>query len=193
MAVKNTNKLLKNKYAYSVGLGLATVLIVILAVFLLILPFYSKAKKLTTENKTKKQELTYLTDKKAKLEKLINREDELKQKAELVRNALPESKDVGRLFIQLDELARENKGIIKSIVEGGAINQAVSLQTNIVGVEKNSYSVPIEFNNYFDYMNFIEKAENALRLINIDRVSIKAKDSGEISVSLTTTAYSRSK
>ncbi|MDD5693547.1 MAG: hypothetical protein WC437_02895 [Patescibacteria group bacterium] len=193
MAIKDNKSLLNNKYTYSVGLGAATFLIAILAIFLIISPFYAKAKKLTTEAKVKKQELNYLTEKKSKLEDLKNREDELKQNAELVRSALPENKDVGRLFIQLDELARSNKGVIKSVAEAGMANATVTTETNFPGVQKNTYSVPIEFNNYFDYKAFIVKSENALRLLNIDEVSIKAKDTGEISASLTTSAYSRSK
>ncbi len=191
--MKNEKSILHNKYAYAVGLGAATFLIAIFAFLVIISPFYSKAKKLTAEAKTKKQELTYLTDKKSKLEELKNKEDELKQKAELVRNALPEDKDVGRLFIQLDELARSNKGLIKSVSEAGAANMAVTTETGVAGVQKNVYSVPIEFNKYEDYKTFITKAENALRLINVDSVSIKAKDTGELSVTLDTTAYSRSK
>lgn len=192
-----TEDLLKTNYAYIIWLSVGVVVVVILLSFFVIKPSINKAKTLNQDVTTKKAELQALEDKKSKLDSLKDKEDELKADAETVKNALPESKDAGRLFIQIDKLAKENGGTVKSVNEGTQVDPGQagvsSSATGLAGIQKLTYSTPIDFNSYFSFKDFITKSETALRLVNIDNYSIKANEAGLLNVNLNVTTFVRGK
>jgi len=193
-----TNNLFKTNYSYIIWVSLGTVVVVLLIAFLVIKPSISKAKTTNLELTARKTELQALEDKKSKLDTLKDKEEELKADAETVKNALPENKDAGRLFIQIDKLAKENGGTVKSVNEGsntGSADQTgvASTATGLEGVQKLTYSAPIDFNSYFNFKDFITKSETALRLVNIDNFSIKSNETGLLATNLNFTTYVRGK
>ncbi len=188
--------LFKNNYTYLIWLGVGMILVVVLLSFFVIRPSISKAKSLNQEVKDKKTELTALEDKKSKLDKLKDKEDDLKADAKTVQNALPDNKDAGRLFIQIDKLATENGGTVKSVSEGSDTGNQGDVSTTATGlaeIQKITYSAPIDFNSYFSFKDFLAKSESALRLTNIDSFSVKANETGTLSVDLNFTTYTRGK
>ena len=188
--------LFKNNYTYLIWLGVGVILVAVLLSFFVIRPSISKAKSLNQEVKDKKTELTALEDKKSKLDKLKDKEDDLKTDAKTVQNALPDNKDAGRLFIQIDKLATENGGTVKSVSEGSDTGNQGDVSTTATGlaeIQKITYSAPIDFNSYFSFKDFLAKSESALRLTNIDSFSVKANETGTLSVDLNFTTYTRGK
>ena len=187
------NKLTKNKYFYSTAVIVITILGVLGLFFAVITPFYSKAGSLTSEAKTKQTELKMLEDKKTKLEALKSKEEELNKDAETVRNALPEQKDVGRLFIEFDNMARSSGGVIKSVSENIATTTTTTEAVgSSAGLVKIGYKVPIDFKDYFGFKDFVTKAEKALRIIGIDDYSITVNETnGGLTVDLSTSTYVR--
>jgi Tfp pilus assembly protein PilO len=188
------NKITKNKYFYSVTVIILTVVVTLGLFFLLIMPFFNKAKELTAETSLKKQELEKLEEKKSKLEELKTREEELKLQAEKVENALPTEKDVGRLFIQLDNLARGNGGTVASVSEGGNVTTTkVTPDTGEGGptIERVSYTFPVDFGTYFNLKDFVTKSETALRLLAIKGLTINASNEGKIGSNFSIDTYIR--
>lgn len=191
------NKLTRNKYFYSTAVFAVTAVAVVILFFVVINPFFTKAQELTTEAKAKQTELKKLEDKKVKLEALKSREDELKKDAETVRNALPEQKDVGRLFIEFDNMAKASGGSIRSITEAaggtaGTEPTATTVGSASSGLQKISYTIPVDFTDYFGFKDFVTKAETALRIIGVNDFSVNVGETGGgISASLNTTTYVR--
>ncbi|MEI7690740.1 MAG: type 4a pilus biogenesis protein PilO [bacterium] len=196
--VKTKDIFNKTSFGYIIWLSVGTILVVLLLSFFVIKPSVNKAKTLSADVKVKKTELKALEDKKIKLDGLKDKEEELKADAETVKNALPEIKDAGRLFIQIDKLAKENGGVVKSINEGSTsetTNQGDVSQvpTGMLDIQKLTYAAPIDFNSYFSFKEFLTKSESALRLVNIDSFSIKVNETGSLAVNLMVTTYVRGK
>lgn len=193
MVEKNKSIINGNKYVYAISLSVILVVGVILLSVFAIKPLFDGAKKVTTDVKNKQEELEKLENKKAKLEQLKDKETELKAQSEKISNALPQTKDVGRLFIQVNDIATGSGGSIKSVTESGAVAPSTTTTTQepIGAVQKTVYTVPIDFGTYFDWKNFVNKVETALRLVNIGDYSVKASDSGGINSDVTITTYTR--
>lgn len=186
-----------NKYTYAVVLSVVLVLGVVLLSLFVIKPLFADAQKVTKEVKDKKTELTKLQDKKAKLEALKDKEEELKKQAATISNALPESKDIGRLFIQINDIATGSGGTVKSVAESGSATAGATTtatpttQTTFGNVQQSIYTIPIDFGSYFDWKNFVTKTETALRLVSIGDFTVNATDSGTMTSSVTITTYTR--
>jgi len=190
------NRITKHKYFFSTAVFAATGIAAFILFFVVISPFFSKAQELTDEAKAKQDELSYLEDKKVKLEALKSREEDLKKDAELVRNALPEQKDVGRLFIQLDNMAKTSGGNLNAVTESsGALAAATTTDTvgsPSVGIQKITYTLPIDFKDYFGFKDFINKAESALRILAVEDFSLNASGTGGVSATINAATYVRS-
>lgn len=176
-------KFTQGKYFYSTVVIALTVVVTIALFFLVISPFFSKAQSLTADAKVKQEELDKLEAKKAKLDELKSREEELKANAEKVRNALPEEKDVGRLFIEFDNMAKATGGTIKVVSEGGgstgsAPGQTSSSDIGSTGIQKITYTIPVTFKDYFGLKDFVNRTETALRLLKINGYQITVNDTG---------------
>ncbi len=185
-----------NKYIYATTMGIILVLAVILLSLFVIKPLYGSAKKVTTDVKDKQEELQKLEEKKVKLEGLKDREEELKAQSEKISDALPQTKDVGRLFIQINDTATGSSGSVKSVNEGSggvdvAASPAPTEQQAVGSIQRTTYSVPIDFGTYFDWKNFVGKVETALRLVSIGDFSVRASEAGAINSNITITTYTR--
>ena len=192
-----TKDLFKTNYTYIIGISIGVVLVVALISIFVIKPFINKANSLNQDVKTEKLVLQALEDKKNKLDKLKDKEEELKADAKTVVNALPDNKEAGRLFIQIDGLAKENGGNVKSITEGGVSvgsqGNVSQTATGLADIQKLTYTIPIDFTSYFSFKDFITKSETALRLVNIDSFTINTTEKGTLAVDLGVTTYVKGK
>ncbi len=185
-------ELIKKKNNYSILLIAGTIVIGLLIIGLVVYPLYNSAASATKEANQKSTELTDLKNKKNVLDGLKDKETELQKSAALVSSALPEGKDVGSLFIQVNALATQNNGEVHSIMGSGPANASTqTVATGFNGIQKYTYSVPVAFNNYISLKSFIQNSKSALRLLNIDDISISATDTGSLDVNLDITTYAR--
>jgi Tfp pilus assembly protein PilO len=185
------NKILKT-YKYSLSLGAITLVGAIAIGFLVISPLYKKTQSSATELAAKEVQYEELVVKKTKLDGLKDKEAELKKQAALVSDALPKDEEVGRMFIQLDALAKASNGSLKSVSKTTAnVSTDTSADLSSAGITKTVYSLPLTLPTYFDLKSFIANADSALRLISINDLNISASDTGSITVNLTANAYTR--
>lgn len=174
---------LNKKYLYFLSVISLTVLSVLLLFFLAIRPLYNSNKSFSAELKSKKENLTYLEDKKSKLDGLKSREAELNEDAKKVAAALPTEKDAGRIFIQFDQIANSVGAKLTSVSEAGSGSSAGSTTstttTNVgAGLTKISYSAPITLPGYSNFIDILNRAEGALRIFKIDNINLSADQSG---------------
>lgn len=174
---------LNKKYLYFLTVISLTVLSVLLLFFLAIRPLYNSNKSFSAELKSKKENLTYLEDKKSKLDGLKSREAELNEDAKKVAAALPTEKDAGRIFIQFDQIANSVGAKLTSVSEAGSGSSAGSATatttTNVgAGLTKISYSAPITLPGYSNFIDILNRAEGALRIFKIDNINLSADQSG---------------
>lgn len=186
MVNKNTNK----KYQYVLLLSLSAFIGSLLLIFLGIKPLYIKASNLKQERIVKLNNLEELQAKKNKLAELSAKEEQLKLDAEKVEAALPKANQVGRLFIQISEMAKANNGNARSVQELAGVSNTQATTENI---SKITYSTPLEFKSYFDFKNFITSSENALKIMDIVDIDVKAGETGNFTSTLTANTYMRSK
>ncbi|MCX6328225.1 MAG: hypothetical protein NTZ85_01740 [Bacteroidia bacterium] len=198
VAKDKPNEVLKKgnkQYLFAITISLLIVFVIIAAFFLAIKPLYLKSKKISAELKVKQEQLQELKDKKVKLETLKDKEGQLKKDAENVKNALPSDSDVGRLFIQLDDIIKTSNGSTKSISgsSGTTTTAGTPMETitNSVGITTTSYNTTVDFPSYFEFISFLNKMENALRLVTINNINVSANESGLISTTLDLVTYTR--
>jgi len=188
--MNNDNKFLKT-YQYALVLGAVTLVGAIAVYFLAIAPLYKKTQAAGIELTTKEQKYDDLVAKKKKLDGLKDREAELKKQAEMVSNALPKQEEVGRMFIQLDALAKSSNGSLRSVSKSTAAAADANASLSATGITKTTYTLPLSLPTYYDLKNFIANSDQALRLFSINDISIAATDAGAMTVNLTANAYTR--
>lgn len=182
------NKKLDNKYSYALIVGVSTFVGVLVLIFAIIKPLYIKSSELRAEQKTKEAKLAMLKEKKSKLEELKDREDELIKDSKKVESALPTNDEAGRLFIQLDAITNKSGGLIKSV------NQSSNLTTSNVGstgIKKISFNSSSDFSTYFGFKDFVEKSEDALRIVEIAGLNLSSSETGSISATIIANTYAR--
>lgn len=184
------DKFLKN-YGYAIMLGGITVFGALMLFFLIVKPLYLSTEKAKTDLTAKEHQYKALVDKKAKLDELKDREEELKKQAAIVSNALPKEEEIGRLFIQLDGLAVSSNGKLKSVTKTTTSTNTSGSAISSAGIVKTVYTLPLELPTYFDLKSFIASSQSALRLFSINDFNITASNAGALSVSLTANSYTR--
>ena len=186
-----SDKFLKN-YGYALIVSGSLFVVTILTWFLIISPLYTNVKKSGAELASKEQQYTDLTNKKNRLDELKDKEVELKKQATIVSNALPKNEDIGRLFIQLDALARSSNGVLSSVNKSTtSFDAGSSTDLPSSGITKTVYTLPLSLPTYFDLKTFISDSQAALRLFNINNFNISASDAGALTVILTANSYTR--
>ncbi len=184
----NYAEMMKKKNNYAIILFASTIVIGLLITGFAVYPLYKSAANTTKQANQKTSELNELKSRKKILDGLKDKEAELKVNADLVSSALPNGNDVGGLFIQVNALATQNGGEVRSIT-GSASGTAVP--TGFTGIQKYTYNVPVSFDNYFSLKSFIQSSKTALRLLNIDDVSVSAQETGSMDVVMNITTYAR--
>jgi hypothetical protein len=177
------------KYYYALAVGGATFVGAII-LLIVINQMFAQSKKLTAEAVVKTQKLTQLQAKKAILDNLSSKETELKANALALSSALPEDKDIGRLFIQMNGVITDAGGSIKGIAGGSPSDTATS---STIGntLKKYSFTLPVNLANYDAVKSLLAKAKQALRLMDVTSISMSSPDGGTMDANITINTYSR--
>lgn len=178
------------EYKYPILMIGGSIIVAILLVSLIGLPLWNDLKKNTGDIKTTKSELDLLTEKLVNLKGLSSREAELKTKNEKVLAALPEDKDISRLFVQYENIAAQSGITVKKVSEG---SESAAPTT---GNESSELIIPVTYKiigNATDYMAFknsLTNFEKALRLVSIDSFDI-SNNTKDFNVTFNITTYKR--
>lgn len=189
-------KIDKNKQMYAGLLVAGTLLLTILLSLLVVKPIYQANKKVSEEIKLKKSKLDGLENKLGKLKELKKEEALLLKEKERVLAALPEDKDVPRLFVQFEKMATSTGASVASAAGGQELSSAGSaaqvpsnISPNIL--KEHTYDLKVTTSTYESLKNIVGNAEDALRLVDIHNFSISKKESS-FDVSFNLKTFSRS-
>lgn len=183
-------------YYWMIGVMVGTIIIVLVSIFVIIVPSFKNISKTQKEVGEQKAELTYLKDKLVKLKELSIKKDELKKQEETVNRAIPNKKEVGELFLELEKLIKDSGGLTTGISEGsatsGSSSSSVSAKPIAVtaSVSSTDYKYTVTFGNYAGFKTFVGSAENALRFVHLSNFRVNAGDA-TFSVDLVYKAYYR--
>jgi Tfp pilus assembly protein PilO len=179
-----------SEYNFAILLGAGALVVGLILIFAIIKPLYDKNSEMRQEKTKREAELTRLQNREKVLLSLKDRAADIREDSERVSRALPTSSDIGRLFIQLDELAKVSGGNLKSVSESNSTTTGALVSPGVTATE---YSLPMEMPSYFALKKFFESSEEALRLLSIDNIRIDANEAGAMSVNISAKAYKRSK
>lgn len=168
-----------------------SILVFILLLVILGLPLWKDLKKNTKEASETKIQLTLLKEKLENLKKLSEKEAEIKEKNAKVLAALPEDKDISRLFVQFENIATQSGLSVSQVSEGGA-----TAATDGTAPDQTSLIIPVTYqvtataNDYASLKTALSSFEKALRLVSIDDFSATKGDPG-INLNFNITTYKR--
>ncbi len=182
------DQVIKYNYAVIVASGAAVALL--LAGIFIVKPLLETVGKMDKEKQAKSATLAEMKKRESVLLGLKDQEDQLTKDSETITNALPTQADIGRLFIQLDTLAKDSGGTLKSVSQ---TNTQAPAKSTFSGVAENTYSIPVEMPTYFALKQFIANSKDALRLLSIENLKISSTEAGQLSVSITAKSYARTK
>jgi len=185
MAVKENNK-----YLYAIAVVSANILFVLIMFFLL-KGMMNKNKKISAEVNANKQKLEVLEDKLSKLKDLKGKEKELLEEKKRLLSALPEKKDIPRLFVQFEKMVETTGSKVSSATGGAGSAQALTTVQEIPGITTYDYEIKATTTTYESFKNVVLNSENALRLLNITGFTIATKDNKSFDVSFSLKAYGR--
>lgn len=185
-----------DKYYWVFGVIIITAIVLILAFVFAINPSFKSIGKTTKELKEKQQELKVSEEKLEKLKVLKVKEDELREQSRVVFRAIPNKKEIGDAFIQLNGLISESKGNNEEASGNNAStsgSSGSSSGTSIVqpptGVSSLTYEADVTFPDYQNFKSMLSNTENALRFVYLSNFKITKVN--PFTVSLTYTAYYR--
>lgn len=173
------------KYYYVFGLVAGTFVVVLILSLFVIKPLVSTVLSMNEENNNLNTTLISLKAKQEALNKLKGQETQLENDSQTVSNALPTQADIGRLFIQLDSIAKASGGNLKSVTTSSSADNTAN------GVTAITYSIPLDMPNYFAFKQFITNAQGALRLLSIDGVGVNASSTGALTLNISARSYTR--
>lgn len=189
MEVKVQNKY----YFYPITVIAGAILICLTLALLFVKPLYKSVSSMNKDIKEKKVVLNALEDKLEKLKKLQSKEQELTEQKNKVLAALPEDKDVARLFVQLEDMVSDTGALVESATESNPLSASqngTAVNSNISGVNNHNYILKFKTPTYESIKNSVQNAENALRLLNINSLSIDLREK-EFVVEFGVKTYSR--
>lgn len=176
-----------NEYTYIVAVLTGSILITIILVFLIGKPLLSSIQESSKELEDKQIKVEKLTEKLENLKNLEYKKDELEEQNKTVLAALPNDKDVSRLFVQFESIFKTSGASISSVVEN---NRGTQENTQSGIIRPVAYTVSGTVKDYPSLIKALNKMENALRILSVKSIDI----SGEInnlSLTLTVNTYVR--
>lgn len=180
------------EYKYAVLMIAGAILGVILLSTLIGMPVWKDMKKNSATAKARKDELTMLTEKLENLKNLSKKEKELKEQNAKVLAALPEDKDISRLFVQFENIAAQSGLSVKQVSEGGPAGASGTASTEPAksAITPVTYQVSGTAKDYNSLKTALSKFEEALRIVSIDSFEVTSGTSG-MNVNFTITTYKR--
>ncbi len=158
-------------YYYPVVIIVITFIIALLFIFLGIRPLIKSNKRLTTEVTTRKSQLSQLEKKKEVLVNLKAKEAEVESDKEKIKAALPSDKDLPKLLVQITGLSNDSGLLLKSITlkEDATKTSSGESESEETISEISDFEASLNTTGiYSNFKDFLTKAENALRLVNIN-------------------------
>lgn len=187
--VDTKQKLKEQKFPFII-ITSAVLLTILMSIFV-VRPLYKGIRKNSVELKEKKSVLLALETKLENLKKLKEKEAELKEKNEKVLASLPADKDVARLFIQFENIARESGLNISKVAETNLATTGTTTTNNNNSIlNKVTYNVTGNAGSYGSFKDAVTRLSTALRLLNITEISL-TDNSGKLEAVLSVDAYSR--
>ncbi|PIZ00372.1 hypothetical protein COY62_03150 [bacterium (Candidatus Howlettbacteria) CG_4_10_14_0_8_um_filter_40_9] len=167
---------------YPAAMVAGAVLVSIFIGFFIIKTQYNTGVKLSSDIKSKEENLQKLETKLTKLQELKSKEVELIQKKDRVLAALPQDQDVSRLFVEVEKMISDTGAFVESAKEGSGVQTASSATSatnvNMPGIKNYSYDINFTTSTYESIKNSLDNMEKALRLVNLDSFKIGADASG---------------
>lgn len=180
MVTKENNKDKENKFGFAAILVVGAVLLSLVIGLVGGRYFYNKLQIAEAELKLKKGTRVALEEKLENLKSLASKEEELKEKNKKVLAAIPDDKDLARLFRQFENIGNENGVSITKVSEQEINNSYVdpSLVQDATpsGLTPLSYEADSAALNYSAVKNSLSKFEVALRLLMIKDIEINTQD-----------------
>jgi len=168
MVEKKNSKFADYKIAIIFGVG--GFFLALFLIFVVGSPLYKNFQKSRVELAEKQEAYAAAEEKLATLERLKPQETELTEQNEKVLAALPTDKDVSRLFIQLEKIAKENGITITNVSEGN-----IEITNTEPGtVNPVTYTVTAASNNYDAVKKALAKIETAIRVLSVDKIEMTA-------------------
>lgn len=186
MVAKDQNT---SQYKYATIVIVGSILLVLILGGTVGRSMWNNFSNTLSELKTKKETLSSLEKKLENLKKLKDKEAELKEKNAKVLAALPEDKDVARLFVQFESIANESGLNVKRAAEAGADSTAATQGASAPSgtVRPVSYTIVSDMQSYGSLKGALAKFEQALRILSLSTINIsKTSDAGEVTFTVTT-------
>lgn len=179
-----------NEYRLALIFGGGAFVIALILIFAVGLPIYNNYSKTASELKTQKTSLQALEDKLSTLKTLQSQEETLKKQNETVLAALPEDKDVSRLFVQFENIANQNGLAISSVSEGGTGATPAATSKPSGTLTPVTYTVSATATDYDHLKQALSKIQSALRVISIDKIDVSGTG-GSLTATFNVTTYVR--
>lgn len=165
--------------------------------FLIGRPLYINIERTNQEIKERKLTLDKLRQNLASLQKLEEKKEELEKKNSLLIAAIPDDKDISRLFYQFEATAKKANVNITSVSEAGGSNLVTTstpqenqpLPENLI-ITPISYQVVAQTNSYANLKEALSNIEASLRILSVDKVNIN-ESNGRLNIRLTVNTYKR--
>ncbi len=200
------------KYYWTLGVVVITLIAMFILILFIMVPLFKGIGKSGQDLKTNKQELSLLKDKLDKLRVLKDKESDLKDQENVVNGAIPDQKDVGGLFVQIDGMIAAANGSTTGIKEASANSSASSAPaattasgaqssaavsgesatgSSGINLTSSDYSYDVTFPSYNDFKNFLSISENAHRFVYLNSFQVDTSQGDSFKVSLNYKAYYR--
>lgn len=159
-------------------------------------PIYSSLTKTNLEIEKSRAKLTKLETRLGALKKLEARKEELEKNNQLLIRALPESKDVSGLFYQISSIGELTGVKIESIGSADPsaatiANEGSSVDPSIQPIIPVTFSIKANTSSYENVKIFLNKTEEALRMLSIEDLKIRAAEEN-ITLEIKINTYKRS-
>lgn len=180
------------EYKYAIIVIGSSILIAIILLFIVAIPLWKDLSKNSGTLKNYKEELTMLEDKLANLKELSNKEAQLKTDNAKVLAALPEDKDISRLFVQFENVANQSGIVVTQVTESKTANSTGTNDTGQAGsITPVIYKVTAMATDYASLKNALANFEKALRIVSISEFDV-ALNNSSLGINFTVTTYKRS-
>jgi hypothetical protein len=184
-----------DEYKYAVSMIAGSILLALILIFAVGKPLFDGMQKTAADLKDKKETLAKMQVRLENLKKLKDKEADLKTQNAKVLAALPEGKDVARLFVQFEGIATASGLSVKQAGEGtaaasGGTQSASPASTGTSLVKSIGYQVTATSPDYTSLKNSLAKFEEALRLLSVSGVNI-SKSGDSLNVSFNIITYTR--
>ena len=181
----NPNKVVSQglKILAELVVPIVCVLVAVVLVFLIVIPGIEDIQERQDVKKTKEVELSKYEEKNRKLNSLSSRIQELDEYLSLATHALPDDDAVPELMTQLQNIADEAGAVVSNLQYGGG--GAVSDQTGPRAVR---VQMGIE-GDYLEIETLLKLAENASRVVLLDRFDFSVRKEASMSASLSFSSF----